>query len=475
MIISLVKLTLIGLSRDKEQVLSELQEVGCLHVVPLRASEEMQKTDAASSESGEALKFLLNCPYSRRQVHDPSGFDAATVERRALDLKRAIHKLTDERDFLKKRIRDLRPWGDFTFPDLQEVRNLQLWFYIVPNHLKKKVDALNLVYDIVGQDNRFSYIVVVAREEPQGMPVPRTHTGNKSLSELEQRLEDVELELEDLQAERISLTRWCWLFARDLHQLEDRAVRLLVSQQTLDQDSFFALQAWAPRDKLQVLENFALDRSLVFEVTEPEPDEVPPTLLQNKPLLSSGQDLVSFYMTPGYWLWDPSAIVFFSFAFFFRNHPGRCGLWDTFRYCSRSDLAPYGSLAAGTPFAHAICRSGCIDDRLWGVIGELLWYRTEQRLFLIPLADPPIGQLLGHDAVDHSAGQRPPDPGKYCLRLAPSPFDGSIGVGRLGRFICRRNNGMAGFIRNRSSISHDERRLYCYGVGGMCGALFYHY
>ena len=43
------------------------------------------------------------------------------------------------------------------------------------------------------------------------MPVPRTHTGDKSLFELNLRLDEVELELEDLQAARAALTRWCTL------------------------------------------------------------------------------------------------------------------------------------------------------------------------------------------------------------------------------------------------------------------------
>jgi V/A-type H+-transporting ATPase subunit I len=30
-----------------------------------------------------------------------------------------------------------------------------------------------------------------------------------------------------------------------------------------------------------------------------------------------GRDLVNFYMTPGYWGWDPSVIVLVSFAIFF--------------------------------------------------------------------------------------------------------------------------------------------------------------
>ncbi len=39
--------------------------------------------------------------------------------------------------------------------------------------------------------------------------------------------------------------------------------------------------------------------------------------MQNPEGLAVGQDLVSFYTTPRYWLWDPSIIVFFSFAVFF--------------------------------------------------------------------------------------------------------------------------------------------------------------
>jgi V/A-type H+-transporting ATPase subunit I len=56
---------------------------------------------------------------------------------------------------------------------------------------------------------------------------------------------------------------------------------------------------------------------LVFETADPQPAETPPTLMQNPQGLAGGQDLVSFYTTPRYWLWDPSMIVFFSFALFF--------------------------------------------------------------------------------------------------------------------------------------------------------------
>ncbi|NIO06473.1 MAG: V-type ATP synthase subunit I, partial [Deltaproteobacteria bacterium] len=150
-------------------------------------------------------------------------------------------------------------------------------------------------------------------------------TGNKSLTELERLLEEVELELEDLQVERSSLTRWCYLFARNLHRLEDQAQLLEASHQTHDEGPLFALQAWAPRENGEELRAYAEKMHLALEVEEPGPGDNPPTLLRNQPSLAGGQDLVTFYMTPGYWFSDPSTIVFFSFALFFAMILGDVG------------------------------------------------------------------------------------------------------------------------------------------------------
>lgn len=39
--------------------------------------------------------------------------------------------------------------------------------------------------------------------------------------------------------------------------------------------------------------------------------------MRNAPRVSAGEDLVNFYMTPGYGTWDPSGVVMVSFALFF--------------------------------------------------------------------------------------------------------------------------------------------------------------
>jgi V/A-type H+-transporting ATPase subunit I len=317
MIVPLIKVTVYGQLKDKVEVLAHLQDMGLLHLIPLTLREEGQQDMGPSSELREALKFLLSCPVRRRQVLNPADFDAIRLEGEALYLKHRIQTLTDERDFVFGRIKVLKPWGAFSFPPLEDLANLRLWFYLVPHHRVNEIPVNEVTLEVVRRDNRFSYVVVIAAKEPQGMPVARVHTGNQSIAELEQRLEELELELEDLQAERASLTRYCTLFEQSLAHLEDHAVLSDAAGRTYDDSPIFALQAWCPRKRIKEVQEYAAAMGLALDQTEPAPEEIPPTLLSNSYPLTVGEDLVSFYSTPNYWHWDPSTIVFPSFAVFF--------------------------------------------------------------------------------------------------------------------------------------------------------------
>jgi len=316
-IVSLVKVTFYGHKDDRQEILSDLQKFGCLHLIPLSPEQETLTKGGPSSRSREALRFLTSCPNQRRQVRDPNKFDAYKIERQTLGLLDKIQDLEDERDFLIGRIANLSPWGEFEFLPREALNNLRLWFYVVPHKDMKQVQTTDLIWEVISRDHRFCYVVVISEDQPAGMPVERVRTGNKSLSQLEDRLEEVEIELEDLQAERAGLTRWCSLFARGIDRLEDQAAVKQAVEQTYAEDPVFALQAWTPENTIAQLQQYVDEKGLVFETAAPQPEETPPTLMQNPPGLAGGQDLVSFYTTPRYWLWDPSMIVFFSFALFF--------------------------------------------------------------------------------------------------------------------------------------------------------------
>nr|WP_286177297.1 V-type ATPase 116kDa subunit family protein [Rhodopirellula sp. JC639] len=313
------------MSGEKEKLLDDLHRFGSLEIIPLGDEEDVVAEGGPSSRSRDALKFLLASPQRRTQVHDSSLFDADEVQRRALELEDQIHSLESLRDDLVQRLTAAKPFGDFHFAPPEQMGAIRLWFYIVPHTDMDQLPAANpteasatpSAWQVVSRDQRFCYVVVAAPEEPQDMPVPREKIGSRGPLELARQLEQVELAIEDAQAERAYLTRWCLLFARSLTALEDAASRAVAAGQTFDRDPLFALEAWVPAEHAEELATYAGQHGFVFESRPPLPDEDPPTLVHNAPRVEAGEDLVNFYMTPGYWTWDPSGIVFVSFALFF--------------------------------------------------------------------------------------------------------------------------------------------------------------
>jgi V/A-type H+-transporting ATPase subunit I len=320
-IVAMRRVTLCGSLGEKDAVIDDLQRLGCVHLVPLAPLPKAPETlpPAHAVDAYKTLRYLSDVRDKRRQVTDPRGFEMQRVVAEVLENRRLVRETEDLRDALHERCEALKPWGDFRLPAPQDLNGLRLWFYIVPVTAMAQVRALDLPWQVVHRDNRFAYLAVIAADEPPAgaLPVPRTHTGAQSLSEVQRRLDAVEVDLEELVARRQALTRWCLLIARNLARAEDRAARLHAASQTLDRDGVFALQGWLAAPDRERIEAFAARQRLALLVEEATPEDRPPTLLDNPPALAGGQDLVDFYQTPGYRAWDPSIVVFLSFTLFF--------------------------------------------------------------------------------------------------------------------------------------------------------------
>ncbi|MEW6218009.1 MAG: V-type ATP synthase subunit I [Thermodesulfobacteriota bacterium] len=355
-IVPLARVTLCGPSADKEAVLAGLQDLGCCHLEGAPAHEQAGADRFLSPTAHRAFQYLARCPNRRRQVLDPAGFHPRTVEAEALAIEERLRVLDEERDHLTMHIRALAPWGDFAFDDPFLLGELRLWFYIVPLYRLAEVAALDLVWQVVHQDGLDAYVVVIAGEEPQGLPVPRVHTGSRSLAELRQRLEEVEAEQEDLHWRRAGLTRWLSLFGQVLAAADDAAALAEALRLTSDQGGLFVLEAWSPEDRVGALAAFCRQQGIVLVARPVEPGDRPPTLLANEGVLAGGELLVRFYTTPAYHLWDPSRLVAASFVLFFAMIVADAG---------------YG-LALGLLWLAGRRRWGCRQPRLCQLAGLMI-------------------------------------------------------------------------------------------------------
>jgi len=317
-IVPLLKVTLYGPSTERDAALDGLQQLGCLHLNDLRSSAAAVTNVAApNTDARAALQYLQDCPVRRRPLTREVDVDPQALVKEILNLRDQSRSLDEEREQLRRWIGDLEPWGDFELPTWAQDGPLHFWFYVVPHHQMALLNRREFAWRVVARDHRFSYVVIVADDQPAEMPVAPAALGSKSLSNLRARLLEVECDLEEIEYRRIGHTLYTDKLGESLDEADDRAARDRAALVTRDQSQVFAVQGWAPRARRAALVQFARDRKLALTIEPPEPKDTPPTLFDNPPALRGGEGMVTFYKTPAYSTWDPSTVVFFSFAVFF--------------------------------------------------------------------------------------------------------------------------------------------------------------
>jgi len=319
-IAAMTRVTLCGLAREKRQVLEALQALGVAHLVPLSEPGPLDEPRTGRARRAYAAYYYLeDAPERRRQRTKADGFDVEAFAEQVLANKEQLKALEDRRAFLTRRIATLEPWGAFRLPPLATIGGQRLWFYVLPVKHRKTLEAVELPWQIVHNDQSRLFVVVIAPDEPPAdlLPVPRSHTGALPLSALRDELEEVELAREAVAAERTALTRDLTLLAANLAAAENHALLDQAESMTRDHHPVFALQGWVPTDRLAAAEALAAQHRLAMLAAEPTLDDQPPTLLTGEGITASGADLVNFYQTPAYRSWNPGLVVFGSFALFF--------------------------------------------------------------------------------------------------------------------------------------------------------------
>ncbi|PJE80602.1 hypothetical protein CI610_00424 [invertebrate metagenome] len=315
----LKKITLYGPEQDKQLILLGLQKLGCIHLIPLKESVPEMAIQAQPAETSEALTWLERSPQKRRQVRNKDGIKTDDVVHKVLQNKTLFRETSDQRDQLEQRIREVRPWGEFSFPELSDLNGQRLWFYVVPNKHIDLLETLELPWEIIHQGQERSNVIVISKDEPPEdlLPVARSKVGKHSLSSLESEFEQAEQQLEDILAERESLTRWTYLLSQSMAATQDTASLRQAFNSSQDEDQFFLIQGWVPQDKQTTVEDYVQTQQIAAFIQEPESGDNPPTLLDEPDSTGGGGEAMAFFQLPNYRAWDPGNIVFYSFALFF--------------------------------------------------------------------------------------------------------------------------------------------------------------
>ncbi|MBY5935035.1 hypothetical protein KUV51_18670 [Tateyamaria omphalii] len=317
----LKKLSLVGPVAAQDVALTRLQDLGAMHLLPMCPVESRveKRVSREAEDAYKALRFLAVVPGPRRQVRSDPEFDVQAFVADVLALKDRLRSARDRRDALANRLAHMQPWGDFEFPPLESLAGQRLWFWQLPVKHRAALQSVELPWQIVGQDTRHLFVVVLSPEEPPSdlLPVPRVHLGSKPGRVLEADLETAEIEIETLLGERMALTRYLTLLRGKLSEAETLAERAFADSQTLADPDLFAVQGWVPEARVPEVERTCADLGLAVLIEAPGPEDTPPTLLVQPDDAGAGVDLANFYQVPNYRAWDPTRMLMLSFALFF--------------------------------------------------------------------------------------------------------------------------------------------------------------
>ena len=320
-IAKLKKVTLIGPLKNKKEALKELQGLGCMHLEPMKASPKSDKQQFSDRDdrAHQALYFLENVNLKRRQVTREEGFDVEKLVDEVLKVRDSLRDSRDRREFLKHRIKTLVPWGDIYFPPNEQLAGYRLWFYVLPTNKLRSLDSVDYPWTIVSRSQRLAYVVLISKKEPEDnvLPVPRSHLGELPLEELRIQLEETEIEIEGIKAERQALTRYLFLLNSHLADADNHAMLSKAALQTLDGEKVVALQGWVPEDQIENIDQMASGLGFAYVIEDPLPKEQPPTFIEQPENATAGAKLATFYQVPDYHSWDPTWILMASFALFF--------------------------------------------------------------------------------------------------------------------------------------------------------------
>ena len=318
-IVSMTKVTLAGSAFDKEDVLDRLQKLGIVHVVP--AVKADKKPKLTCEEINEAFKYLGDAPkIVEKQKHDKV-FNVDVFVASVLENKIEYTKLQNKHKGLYHYIEMIKDWGDFEIPNSEAIGGNTLHFYKMDKKaLKRLRKSDDFVWQVVHQTKEgVAYVVVITSGE-EDVRIPGAHRiefYDKTLAEAEQALRETDEELENNIQRRCDLSSYLDALERHKDKLSDDIDYKYVSDYVLSEEGFFIVYGWVTNKDIKELQQFAKGNDLALILEEPKEDDEPPTLLKNNIVGAPGEELVKFYQMPAYKMWDPSTIMFLSFALFF--------------------------------------------------------------------------------------------------------------------------------------------------------------
>jgi len=310
MILKMTKYSFVLLSRQTDDFLAKLQEIGLVDIS--RSSKPVDDVSASLLEKIEETQKLIS-----RIEKDDYTRDAEYV------------RLTAELAAEQREYAVRLPWGSFDAAALQDLatRGLKFRFYCVPAKRFCPEWAEIQPLEVINKDEKNVWFVTIAPEEGYTFPAAEVEAPRGSFEECRAKIETLKSQIDALE-KRLSkekeqipaLRQECVRAAEELQRVLARA-----TAETAAEDHIETLIGFAPTEDDAKVQK-ALEEAEAFYLAEPaKAYDHPPVKLRNNWFARNFETLTGMYGMPVYDEFDPTPILAPFFVLFWAFCMGDAG------------------------------------------------------------------------------------------------------------------------------------------------------
>ena len=332
MISKMKKLTFLIYHQEYEAFLSQIRELGVIHVQERQAG--LMNDDLQKSLSRRALykDVLKDMSFKIKDKADETIHRDLPVDdllNQYAELNNKIANLTQQLPSLDKEIAEMSVWGDF---DWQTIRKLEEAGYCIQFYACSEREfnpKWGELCDIVSIDKtvgRLSFITV--SREPVKLEIEPLRLPNLSLTELDSKKTGI---LDALVAAKDELTAFCVANYNTLVQYnkeldgEIDLIKVRLDGEPQAEGAVMVMEGWIPVENEQPVKEYLDSSSVYYEIRDTQKGDNPPIKLKNNWFVKLYETLTSMYGMPSYTEFDPTPLIAPFFSLFFAFCLGDAG------------------------------------------------------------------------------------------------------------------------------------------------------
>lgn len=384
MIQKMKKLTFLVTNKEYDKFISDIRELGIVHVDMLQqgaTSDELTSALSLADRYKQAIKVLDFAKDSYTPINaytaQPANADEALalleeVERLAAEennLKHQIDAVTKDHDLID-------PWGEFSWDTIAqlEASGYAPYFYCIGNKQYKAEWVDKYFATPINELQKKIYFVAFSCDGEPDITAERIYLPKQSLSSLKAQLKELDSKLADVHEALLKINAESRASIEAGQIAADNDITLSkvhLSNESIAADQVKLMIGWSLEENAEQIVDYLEKSGVYYEIADPEFDDDVPIKIKNNKFATLFEPILRMYSLPNYHDIDPLPLFAPFFMLFFGLCMGDLGYGLIITAISvaiifaKPDLKSYGQLGALLGGMTCIC--GFITGTFFGI------------------------------------------------------------------------------------------------------------